>query len=220
MLPHLDAARIAAAPPKAVVGMSDVVALFAYLDAVAGVGAVHGPCLAAPSAMASPHEAENLSDLQALLFQPERPTALACTLLHAAAGAGEAAGRLVGGNLAVLASLLGSPWALRTQGCLLFLEDVNEPPYRVDRYLTQFRAAGRLDGVAGIVFGHLQNCDGDPPGLLADVLCDLFADAPYPVATGLLAGHGDRNRALPLGRQARLQWDAAAAGTPALLTLD
>ena len=220
MLPHLDGARIAAAPPKAVVGMSDVVALFAYLDAVAGVGAVHGPCLAAPTAMASPHEAENLSDLQALLFQPSRHATLGCTLLHSPAGPRGATGRLVGGNLAVLASLLGSPWALRTQGCLLFLEDVNEPPYRVDRYLTQFRAAGRLDGVAGVVFGHLQNCDVDPPGLLADVLRDLFADAPYPVASGLLAGHGDRNCALPLGRLARLRWDGAGAGTPAQLTLE
>ncbi len=219
MLPHLDAARIAAAPPKAVVGMSDVVALFAYLDAVAGVGAVHGPCLAASGSTGSPHEAENLSDLQALLFQPGRPTAHPCTVLHSGAGAREATGRLVGGGLAVLASLCGTPWALRTEGCILFLEDVNEKPYRVDRYLTQFRAAGRLDGVAAVVFGHLQDCDSEPPGLLADVLRDLFGNAAYPVATGLLAGHGARNRALPLGRLARLQWDGTGAGAPAMLTL-
>lgn len=218
MLPHLDPARIAAAPPKPVVGMSDVVALFACLHAVAGVGALHGPCLAAPGFQSSPEQAANLDSLRAWLFQPPLGEARPCTLLHAGAG-GPVAGRLVGGNLAVLASLLGTPWALETNGCLLFLEDVNEPPYRIDRYLTQFRQAGRLDGVAGVVFGHLQNCDTDPPGLLHDVLRDLFADAPYPVATGLVAGHGPHNRTLPLGRRAELAWEAPRAGSPATLTI-
>jgi muramoyltetrapeptide carboxypeptidase len=243
LLPHLDAVRIAAAPPKAVVGMSDVVALFAWLHAAAGVGALHGPCLAAPGSSGSPHEAENLADLRAELFGAPRPTEFACTLLHAGAGTrtapsaapggtpgagtstapgaagGSAAGRLVGGNLAVLASLLGTPWALQSAGCILFLEDVNEPPYRVDRMLTQFRQAGRLDGVAGLVFGYLQGCDGDPPGLLHDVLRDLFAQAPYPVAIGLEAGHGPRNRTLALGRRARLAWQAPQPGAAATLAV-
>jgi muramoyltetrapeptide carboxypeptidase len=219
MLPLLDAARIAAAPPKVVVGMSDVVALLAYLYAVAGVGACHGPCLAAPSFHASPQRAENLADLHALLFQPPQPATHACRVLRVPGGRGPVRGRLVGGNLAVLASLLGTPWALETAGCILFLEDVNEQPYRVDRYLTQFRTAGRLDGVAGIVFGHMQDCDLEPPGLLADVLRDLFRDAPYPVLVGLAAGHGDRNRALPLGRMAELSWDAPQDDAPAALRL-
>jgi muramoyltetrapeptide carboxypeptidase len=217
MLPHLDAARIAAAPPKAVVGMSDVVALFAYLHAVAGVGAWHGPCLAAPSLYTSPQRAENLADLHAALFQPARGAEHGCRVLHAPGTGGTVRGRLVGGNLAVLASLLGTPWALQTAGCILFLEDVNEQPYRVDRYLTQFRESGQLDGVAGIVFGHMQDCDGDPPGLLEDVQRDLFRAAPYPVLTGLAAGHGGRNLPLPLGRMAELSWDAALEGAPATL---
>jgi muramoyltetrapeptide carboxypeptidase len=225
MLPHLDGTRIAAAGPKAVVGMSDVVALFAYLDTVAGVGAVHGPCLAAPGSVSSPQEAENLRDLQELLFRPESPATHPCALLHSGTGArrqggGTAAGRLVGGNLAVLTSLLGTPWALETEGCLLFLEDVNEQPYRIDRLLTQLRQAGRLDGVAGVIFGHLRDCDSEPPGLLRDVLRDVFRAAPYPVATGLVAGHGERNRALPLGRLARLAWDAEGEGAAARLVLD
>jgi muramoyltetrapeptide carboxypeptidase len=219
MLPHLDAARIAAAPPKAVVGMSDVVALFAWLRAAAGLATVHGPCLAAPSLHRSAHREENLAHLRGHLFEPARTERLPCRLLHAGRGGAPVRAPLVGGNLAVLASLLGTPWALETDGCLLFLEDVNEPPYRIDRLLTQLRQAGRLDGVAGVVFGHLQNCDGDPPGLLADVLRDLFHAAPYPVVTGLEAGHGDRNRTLPLGGAAELDWSAAAADGPATLTL-
>lgn len=218
MLPHLDAARIAAAPPKPVVGMSDVVALLAWLHAEAGIGALHGPCLAAPSFLASPEQAANATHLQTWLLRPPAREAHACTLLHEGCG-GPAAGRLVGGNLAVLASLLGTPWALETHGCVLFLEEVNEAPYRVDRYLTQFRQAGRLDGVAGVVFGHLQDCDTDPPGLLHDVLCDLFADAPYPVLTGLASGHGALNRTLALGRRAELTWEQPRPGGPALLTV-
>lgn len=223
MLPHLDAARIAAAPPKAVVGMSDVVALFAYLHAVAGVGAVHGPCLAAPGHLASAGRDANLADLRTLLFEPERPQRHPCTLLHAPAGAGAAmgsvTGRLVGGNLAVLAALAGTPWALETAGCLVFLEDVNEPPYRIDRLLTQLRQAGHLDAAAGVVFGQLEGCDGEPPGLLADVLRDVFRDAPFPVASGLASGHGARNHPLPLGAAARLGWDDPAPEAPASLEL-
>lgn len=221
MLPHLDAAAMAAAPPKAVVGMSDVVALFAYLHAVAGVGAYHGPCLAAPSFHASAHRAENLADLRALLCEPAAMPAYGCTLLHPGRGGtgppAVAEGRLVGGNLAVLAAGVGTPWALETEGCLLFLEEVNEAPYRIDRCLTQLRQAGRLAGVAGVVLGHLEGCDGEPPGLLREVLADLFATAPYPVAWGLEAGHGPRNRTLPLGRPARLTWEAASADAPATL---
>jgi muramoyltetrapeptide carboxypeptidase len=223
LLPHLDAGRIAAAPPKAVVGMSDVVALFSYLHTVAGVSVLHASCLAAASLATSPLRTETLADLHAWLFGPPPARPYGCTLLHAPAGGGSGtapvAARLLGGNLAVLASLLGTPWAPETAGCLLFLEDVNEQPYRVDRYLTQLRQAGRLDGVAGVVFGHMQNCDSEPPGLLDDVLRDLFAGAPYPVATGLEAGHGPRNRALPLGRRAELAWEAARAGAPATLTV-
>lgn len=218
MLPHLDGGRIGAAAPKAVVGMSDVVALFAYLHTVAGVGSYHGPCLAAPASYGSPYQAQNLADLHALLFDPATTPAYPCTLLHAGAGgAAPVQGRLVGGNLAVLAAGMGTPWALDTAGSILFLEEINEAPYRIDRYVTQLRESGRLSDVSAVVLGHLQGCDGEPPGLLGDVLRDLFADAPYPVAMGLPAGHGAHNRTLPLGRTARLQCTAAETESPATL---
>lgn len=202
MLPLLDAAAIAAAPPKPVVGMSDVVALFAYLQRVAGVGAIHGPCLAAPSHQESPHVEENLAALAGLLFEPRARPSLPCGVLHLPPGTPpRVQGPLVGGCLSVLAGLQGTPWAPDTRGAVLFLEDTDEPPYRIDRYLTQFRLAGGLDGVRAVVFGHLRNCDGRPPGLLARVLRDLFADAPFPVLTGLQAGHGALNLALPLGAE-------------------
>lgn len=205
MLPWLDARAIAAAPVKAVVGMSDVSALFAYLHAVAGAGAVHGPCLAAPGLHDAARREDTLASLRQLLIDPSPPPAYPCHWLHRPGGvAAGFQGPLLGGNLTVLASQLGTPWGLNTQGAILFLEDVNEAPYRVDRCLNQFRQAARFEGLAGLVLGHFSGCDEEPPGLLEAVLRDLFAEAPFPVAWGLQAGHGDLNRALPLGRLARL----------------
>jgi muramoyltetrapeptide carboxypeptidase len=216
MLPLLDAAAIAAAPPKAVVGMSDVVALFAYLHAVAGVGAIHGPCLAAPGTLHSPQREANLADLRSLLFGGAPPPALPCRVLRPGPRE-DAAGPVLGGNLAVLAACLGTPWAPDTRGAILFFEEVREAPYRIDRYLTQFRLAGWLAAPAAVVFGQMHECDGDPPGLLEEVLADLFRDAPFPVLTGLEAGHGARNHSLPLGRSARLCGAGGAKGGEALL---
>ena len=206
MLSWLDAGAIAAAAPKAVVGMSDVSALFAFLHAVAGVGSLHGPCLAAPGLFDSPRREDNQADLRAVLFNSAPPPDYPCTLLHLPhPGGAPARGPLVGGNLTVLAAALGGPWALNTQGTVLFLEEVNEAPYRVDRALTQFKQAGRFEGLAALVFGHMTGCDGEPPGLLQQMLRDLFAGVPFPVAMGLPAGHGDFNRTLPLGCMAELK---------------
>lgn len=205
MLPLLDARAIAAAPPKAVVGMSDVAALLAYLQRVAGVVTLHGPCLGAPAAYETPHADANQEALRRLLFEPQAALHLPCRVLHWPAGEDDApTGRLTGGCLSVLAAAAGTPWAPETRGAVLFLEDVGEAPYRVDRYLTQLRQAGLLDAVRAVVLGYMQGCDGEPPGLLTRVLEDLFAGAPYPVLTGLSAGHGAENHTLPLGRLARL----------------
>jgi muramoyltetrapeptide carboxypeptidase len=210
LLPLLDRATFAAAPPKWVVGFSDVTSLFAWLHA-AGVCAVHGPCLAAPGAVASPRKADNLAALRGLLFGTERPRYPAAAL-HLPPGAPPAVeGRLLGGCLSVLVSTLGTPWAPDTRGAVLFLEDTDEAPYRMDRMLTHLRAAGALEGVRAVAFGYLQRCDGDPPGLLHEVLADRFRDAPFPVVRGLTCGHGDLNLPLLLGAPARLELDGDAA---------
>jgi muramoyltetrapeptide carboxypeptidase len=210
ILPLLDRARIAAAPPKPVAGFSDVTALFAWLHWAAGVAAVHGPCLAAPGALAGPGAGTGVEALRRILFDPHARLAYPARLMHrpGAARAGSVTGRLVGGCLSVLATTLGTPWALDTRGAILFLEDTDEAPYRIDRMLTHLRQAGRLDSVRAVVFGHLRRCDSDPPGLLEQALRDVFRDAPYPVASGLPAGHGEPNLPLLLGRTARLDFEA------------
>lgn len=205
LLPLLDSARIAAAPPKPVVGFSDVTALFGYLHKVAAIQCIHGPCLDSPDAPAVLGREENVNALRSLLFDGGYRPAFPLDSLGGGELSGEPVrGPVLGGNLTLWVSLVGTPWQPESAGAILFLEDVNEAPYRVDRMLTQLRQAGQLEGLRAIVFGDLDGCQGSKPGLLEEVLRDLFRDATFPVLGGLPAGHGERNLAFPLGAQAEL----------------
>jgi muramoyltetrapeptide carboxypeptidase len=121
---------------------------------------------------------------------------------------GIATGRLTGGNLALVASLVGTPWALQGDGKLIILEDVDEAPYRIDRMLIQLRQAGTFDGCRGIVFGSSPTCetvkDSRPSLTLFDVLDELLGDLGIPVVYGWPIGHTDHQWTLPLGAMATL----------------
>jgi muramoyltetrapeptide carboxypeptidase len=123
---------------------------------------------------------------------------------------GEGEGRLLGGCLSILAAAAGTPWALRPDpaGTILFIEDVDEKPYRVDRMLLQLRLAGAFEGVKGVVFGDMRGCN--PPAsadyTLEDVIRESLSGLDIPVALGLSSGHvNGPNVTLPLGVQARLR---------------
>jgi muramoyltetrapeptide carboxypeptidase len=204
LLPLLDAERIAAAPPKIVVGFSDATALFGYLHAVAGVQTIHGPALAAPGALTSESRQENLAALNRLLFELDYRPEFAIQHFTGARPSGPVHGRVIGGCLSVWVTLVGTPWAPDPRGAILFLEDVGEQPYRIDRMLTHLRLAGMFEGLRALVFGYLDRCDEDPPGLLHEALRDALAAVNIPVYTGMQAGHGEPNRAFPLGALAEL----------------
>jgi muramoyltetrapeptide carboxypeptidase len=206
VVPLLDLAPLRRRP-KPVVGYSDATALLSAL-AGAGVVGIHGPMVAAD--MMRGLSARSIAHLERLLTDPayrwelEAPTCLR---------PGRARGRLAGGCLSVVVTTLGTPWAPDFDGAVVFLEDVHEWPYRLDRLLTHLRQSGCLDRAAGVVFGTLEACrslDGVSP---VDVVANVFADAPYPVALGLPAGHTNAeanvdNLALPLGVEVEL--DAGA----------
>jgi muramoyltetrapeptide carboxypeptidase len=122
---------------------------------------------------------------------------------------GTAEGPIVGGCLSVLVSMLGTPFAVATRGCLLFLEEVNEKPFRIDRMLVQLRQAGALEGVAGVIFGEMVGCRAADNERVSvrDVVAEAFANVSYPVAYGLPSGHGRGSVTLPLGVRARLAGD-------------
>jgi len=197
LLPLVDPSTVRA-HPKILVGHSDLTFLLNDLVQRADLVTFHGPMV------------DGL---------PNRPDAarFLVTLLsgdrvgwHQPAQAvvqpGTAEGVLVGGCLSVLVSTLGTPYAVETRDRLLFLEDANEKPFRIDRMLTQLRQAGRLDGVAGVIFGEMDGCIAAPNERVSvrDVIAEAFAEAPYPVAFGLSSGHGAGTLTLPLGVRARL----------------
>jgi len=126
---------------------------------------------------------------------------------------GTARGTLYGGCLSILVSLLGTPYEPQTEGKLLFLEDVNAKPYQIDRMLWQLRQAGKLEGVCGIVFGEMIDCNspGASPTLLDDVILRIFEDFDGPIAIGLRSGHVSReNVTLTFGIEAELKIDKEA----------
>lgn len=113
---------------------------------------------------------------------------------------------VLGGNLCVLASLCGTPHALQAAGSILLIEDIGEPPYKIDRLLRQLQASGALDGVVGVAVGELTGC-APPAGAdwtVQDMLIEVLQPLGVPVVVGLPVGHGRENHCFSLGAQARL----------------
>lgn len=211
LMPKLDPEAFRA-QPKLLVGYSDVTLLH-LLMARAGLTSVHGPMAARELADGEPAY-DRPSLWQALTGEGEPYASGPDELVALREGAAE--GILRGGCLSLLAAAAGTPWALATGGepTILFIEDVDEKPYRVDRMLRQLRAAGAFDGVRGVVFGDMKGC---APGIdedyaLEDVLLEALVGLDVPVALGLSSGHAvGPNVALPLGVRARLACQGEAA---------
>jgi muramoyltetrapeptide carboxypeptidase len=120
---------------------------------------------------------------------------------------GKATGRLAGGNLTLLAALMGTPYEIETGGAILFAEDIREEIYRVDRMLTQLALGGKFERMAGFVFGRCTDCEAKVFSL-EDILRDRFAAGPAPAISGLSFGHIEQKLTLPIGVLARLDADA------------
>lgn len=198
VLPLLDPARLAA-HPKLVCGYSDVSPLLGFLVERCDLPGLHGPMVTSDLAREmSPRAAARMRALLARADAAwEEPVADVVV-----SGVGE--GRLVGGCLASLTALLGTPYAVETDGAVLFLEDVAEHPYRIERMLTQLRLAGKLAGVAAVVLGSFADCNPGEADDVGLVFRECFAEAPYPVVAGFPAGHRSENLALALGLPVRV----------------
>ena len=190
--------------PKLLVGYSDITALLAFVTTRCRVAALHGPCVAA-GLHGGPSGYDEATFLGALT-RAEPLGVLPAPGLETLAR-GEAAGPLFGGNLTQLAASMGTPYAFDPPpGCLLFLEEVGERPYRIDRLLTQLKFARVFERARAVVFGECPGCD-EPDGSAAarGVAADALRGFPGPVVWGLPAGH-TRGPALtlPLGVRARV----------------
>jgi muramoyltetrapeptide carboxypeptidase len=194
LLPLLEDV-FARSEPKVLIGYSDATALLTYATTVHGWVTFHGPMVSTDLPDLSRADARILRDL--IEGRPPPTYGLA-----SATHDGAIEGRLVGGNLSTIVSLLGTPYALRSRGALLFLEDRNERPYRIDRMLTQLRLGGILERLEGLVFGEMPDCGGVRE--LRRIVREVTAGLDLAVAFGLRSGHGRGQRTLPLGVRARI----------------
>jgi muramoyltetrapeptide carboxypeptidase len=199
------------ADPKVVMGFSDITALHAALWTEAGLVSVHGPTAGqfdrgpASLTVRAARRAVTQGEPITVTANPAEPS-------HVIRTGGVAEGTLLGGNLAMLVSTVGTRHALDVSGAILLLEDVNEEPFRVDRMLVHLRRAGWLDGLRGVALGQFTDCAGTDENypLILDVLRDQLTSLGIPVLGGLPIGHGDEQVAVGLGVPARLD---TAAGT-------
>lgn len=187
---------------RPVVGFSDATALFSAMHRNGITGGIHGPVL---------HSLADLADDDSQESTRRVLQGGAVALAGQALGGGHlpVTGPVVGGNLCVLASLAGTPWALQSEGCIVVLEDVGEVPYRIDRLIQQLIDSGGLSGAVGIALGEFRGCEA-AQGVgwtLEDVLRARLLPLEIPVLAGLPIGHGPRNRAWRVGHEGTLSAD-------------
>jgi muramoyltetrapeptide carboxypeptidase len=210
LLPGLDRGLVSA-DPKLVLGYSDVTALHLVLGQL-GITSLHGPMVAWELADGLPAY-DTASLWHGLTGEGSPWTSGAGQIVPLRPGSAQ--GVVRGGCLSLLAALVGTPWALETpEPTILFIEDVDERPYRVDRMLRQLRLSGALAGVRGIVLGEMKGCQAgaDEDYSLDEIVLEALAGLDVPVAFGLASGHATRpNITLPLGVRARLECDEAEA---------
>lgn len=200
--------------PKIFLGYSDITALHLAIHKRAGLVTFHGPvALSRFSEYTQEHFRKALFETAPLgrLSNPPETNDLRPNHLLRTIRPGVASGRVIGGNLSLIAATMGTPFEIDTRGKIFFIEDVGEQPYSVDRMLTQLRLAGKLDAAAGIVFGECSKCEPrefrpsfDSTFSLGEVLDDILGGLKIPVMTGLTIGHTADQLTLPLGVMATL----------------
>ncbi|MGW7065572.1 S66 peptidase family protein [Streptomyces sp. NPDC054855] len=209
MVESLDWAAMRAAGPKVFVGYSDITTLHEAFAARLGLATLHGPMVAAMDFLKSDRAQEHL---RATLFAPEQVQVIASG--GTALVPGRARGVTLGGCLCLLASDVGAP-GVRTsaRGGLLFLEDIGEETYRLDRYLTQLLRAGWLEGVRGIALGSWVDCE--TYDTVRALLLDRLGGLGVPIVEEFGFGHCDGALTVPFGLEGELD---AEKGTLTLET--
>jgi muramoyltetrapeptide carboxypeptidase len=200
------------ATPKLFVGYSDTTALLSWLTTGCGLTAIHGPMI--DRRIAAGAAGVHLESFRAALEGGASGRSLAPPSLDVLRE-GAASGLLVGGTVSLLCASLGTPFAFDPpDGSVLFLEEINERPFRLDRMLTQLRLAGILTRASAIVFGEMPGCD-DAGGLSArNVALRVLEDFRGPVLAGFPSGHTTGPVwSLPLGVRVHVRTD----GDPALV---
>jgi muramoyltetrapeptide carboxypeptidase len=188
--------------PKWIVGYSDITVLHSHIHRHLGIETLHAIMPINITADDAPNDAQDT--LKNALFGKIRSYSYPTTPL---ARTGEAEGVLTGGNLSILYSLMGSVSEIDTTGKILFLEDVDEYLYHIDRMLMNLKRAGKLSKLKGLIIGGMDRMNDNtiPYGRTAnEIIAEAVAEFDYPVCFDFPSGHGENNLALILGRKVRL----------------
>ncbi|MCP9237321.1 LD-carboxypeptidase [Lewinella sp. JB7] len=203
LLPELNY-RLIEEHPKVLLGYSDITALLNAITLRTGLVTYHGPVGSTDLSQYTRQQLINavMQEGQYADIRPVDEDQAAYVITP-----GQASGTLWGGNLSLLASVAGTDYAPPVRGSLLFVEDIGEKPYRIDRMLTQLRQAWPLEEAAGIVLGVFADCEADADDrslTLRETLTDRLGDLGIPVAYGFPIGHVDHMSTLPVGATAYL----------------
>ena len=201
--PLLNWDTLASLPPKMVIGYSDTTSLLIPLNQTVGTIALHGPLVFELGTLAPA-----LLDWQIRLLQSSEPARLVPSRASETLVPGTAEGRLCGGCLSLVAATLGTSCQIETAGKLLLIEDIDEAPHRIERYLCQFAEAGLLAPASGFIVGQATGADDSRTLPMRKIWSDLLAPYGKPAVLGFPFGHVADNYALPLGALARLNADA------------
>jgi len=202
LLPLLDFEAMKATP-KVFVGYSDNTSLLLALDH-AGIVGFHGPMVASDFATGIADGSSFLAALQGKALELTFPAGTHVPSLIE----GRAHAPITGGCLSVVVTSLGTPWEIETAGKILFLEDVNEKPYRIDRMLMHLLLAGKFDGVRGIIFGKMLGCSpaSEQEETLPQMIRRILGGLGVPIVLGFPSGHvAQWNTTLPFGVPAVLE---------------
>jgi muramoyltetrapeptide carboxypeptidase len=191
--------------PKIVIGFSDITALLLAINKKSNMITFHGP-------VASSQMNSFQSDfIKKLLFRTKSFEPVVIKDRSAIVlSEGTAQGKLIGGNLSIFSSTVGTPFEPNTDGAILFLEETREEPYKLDRMLTQMKLAGKFDNLRGVAFGCMNKIDTRKnffPGrsyTVREIIMSFFGDLKIPVVSGLPFGHDKYNATLPIGAMAEL----------------
>jgi len=203
--------------PKIFLGFSDITALHLAIGKRTGLVTFHGPVVLSGFSSYTQawfKKAMFSAEPLGVVTNPVEANQLRPVHTLRTVRAGRGRGRLVGGNLTLISTTMGTPFEIETRGRILFVEDVGEEPYRIDRMLTQLRLAGKFDGVAGVVFGECHECTPrefepsfESTFSLGEILDRILGKLDAPVLAGLTFGHTDDQVTLPEGVLASLDAD-------------
>ncbi|MEK7286273.1 MAG: LD-carboxypeptidase [Nitrospirota bacterium] len=195
IIPHID--KVAHLSNKILVGCSDITTLLLYLSEQHRMVTFHGPMVA--TSFGSPSYTGDIAGLIRMLsgeaISMPAPNSIVLK-------AGHAEGILTGGCLTLICTTIGTPYEIETKNRILFIEDIAEAPYRIDRMLTYLKHLKKFDPIRGLIFGQMPDCQ---PEALPEMIQEIFADFDFPILFSFPSGHGDAHFTLPLGVPVRME---------------